>query len=183
MCVWLQITVGDVGLERAAAGSVQQSTTDGSADSSVLSVVSGQRDRFRAKVQALEEENAQFKSSINIQAIEVQTLKEDNVKLYEKIKYLRTYGQSGLQTDGVESKYKKEYEDGINPFAAFQKNASKKAVAELPAAERVVLGFMRFIVANPSARKLALGYICLLHFLMFITMFTYTSTKPSRCIT
>jgi hypothetical protein len=31
------------------------------------------------------------------QAVEVATLKTDNVKLYEKIKYLRAYGQSSMQ--------------------------------------------------------------------------------------
>ena len=65
-----QITVGDVGLERAAA--LTQSSPiapDGTVhDSSVLSVVSGQRDRFRTKVQQLEEENSQLKASVNIQA-------------------------------------------------------------------------------------------------------------------
>ena len=84
------------------------------------------------------------------QAAEVGTLKADNVKLYEKIKYLRAYGQSAMQArrawrcqcgcqhgaarcntvgsarpaaqvDSTEQRWKKEYDDGINPFAAFQR--------------------------------------------------------------
>ena len=41
------------------------------------------------------------------------------------------------------------------------KHGYVQAVAELPAAERVVLGFMRFIVSNPNARKMALVYVSL----------------------
>ena len=92
------------------------------------------------------------------------------MKLYEKIKYLRAYGQSSMQVglgtgcvcllaalagfagfalaacrsassmahcaqvDATEQRWKKEYDEGINPFAAFQRSpadatADRTAVA------------------------------------------------------
>uniref|UniRef100_A0A6N2N5L5 Protein CASP n=1 Tax=Salix viminalis TaxID=40686 RepID=A0A6N2N5L5_SALVM len=78
----------------------------------------------------------QLKEKVGVLAAELEKTKADNVKLYGKIRYVQDYNlekvvsrgskkhaedlESGFASD-VESKYKKIYEDDINPFAAFSK--------------------------------------------------------------
>ncbi|CAN4100330.1 unnamed protein product [Withania somnifera] len=104
--------------------------------SSMLKVICNQRDRFRARLRETEEEIRQLKEKIGALTSELDKTKADNVKLYEKIRYVQDYNservisrgskkytedlESGFSSD-VESKYKKMYEDDINPFAAFSK--------------------------------------------------------------
>ncbi|CAN4098263.1 unnamed protein product [Withania somnifera] len=104
--------------------------------SSMLKVICNQRDRFRARLRETEEEIRQLKEKIGVMTSELDKTKADNVKLYEKIRYVQDYNservisrgskkyaedlESGFSSD-VESKYKKMYEDDINPFAAFSK--------------------------------------------------------------
>ncbi len=67
---------------------------------------------------------------------EIESLRADNVKLYEKMRYLQSYSQvrrgesKDVETgaDGAcEMKYKKIYEDNMNPFVLFNRK-----VANLP---------------------------------------------------
>ncbi|KAK4375535.1 hypothetical protein RND71_006212 [Anisodus tanguticus] len=104
--------------------------------SSMLKVICNQRDRFRARLRETEEEMRQLKEKIGALTSELDKTKADNVKLYGKIRYVQDYNservisrgskkyvedlESGVSSD-VESKYKKMYEDDINPFAAFSK--------------------------------------------------------------
>ncbi|MBA0683662.1 hypothetical protein Goari_025299 [Gossypium aridum] len=107
--------------------------------SSMLKVICNQRDRFRARLRETEEEIRQLKEKIGELTTELEKTKADNVKLYGKIRYVQDYNQekvisrgskkyaedleSGFTSD-VESKYKKIYEDDINPFAAFSKKVT-----------------------------------------------------------
>uniref|UniRef100_A0A2N9HK65 Uncharacterized protein n=1 Tax=Fagus sylvatica TaxID=28930 RepID=A0A2N9HK65_FAGSY len=104
--------------------------------SSMLKVICNQRDRFRARLRETEEEIRHLKEKIGLLTAELEKTKADNVKLYGKIRYVQDYNhervvsrgskkqaedlESGFASD-VESKYKKIYEDDINPFAAFSK--------------------------------------------------------------
>ncbi|KAG8483109.1 hypothetical protein CXB51_022069 [Gossypium anomalum] len=108
--------------------------------SSMLKVICNQRDRFRARLRETEEEIRQLKEKIGELTTELEKTKADNVKLYGKIRYVQDYNQekvisrgskkyaedleSGFTSD-VESKYKKIYEDDINPFAAFSKKVGE----------------------------------------------------------
>ncbi|WRX18047.1 CASP [Theobroma cacao] len=108
--------------------------------SSMLKVICNQRDRFRARLRETEEEIRQLKEKIGELTAELEKTKADNVKLYGKIRYVQDYNQekvisrgskkyaedleSGFTSD-VESKYKKIYEDDINPFAAFSKKVGE----------------------------------------------------------
>ncbi|XP_035547013.1 protein CASP isoform X2 [Juglans regia] len=111
--------------------------------SSMLKVICNQRDRFRARLRETEEEIRQLKEKIGLLSVELEKTKADNVKLYGKIRYVQDYNhekvvsrgskkqaedlESGFTSD-VESKYKKIYEDDINPFAAFSKKGKRSKV-------------------------------------------------------
>lgn len=74
-----------------------------SSASSILPIITSQRDRFRARNAELEEElRKQFETISELRA-EVKTLQSDNLGLYEKMRYLQAYGNSATNTNASQS--------------------------------------------------------------------------------
>lgn len=154
--------------------------------SSMLKVIINQRDRFRARLRETEEEIRQLKEKISMLSVELEKTKADNVKLYGKIRYVQDYNldkvvsrgskkasedlESGFSSD-VESKYKKIYEDDINPFAAFSKKERDQRYKELGFRDRITLSSGRFLLGNKYARTFAFFYTIGLHALVFICLY------------
>uniref|UniRef100_A0A2P2M2C4 Uncharacterized protein MANES_01G012900 n=1 Tax=Rhizophora mucronata TaxID=61149 RepID=A0A2P2M2C4_RHIMU len=154
--------------------------------SSMLKVICSQRDRFRTRLRETEEEIRQLKEKIGELTVELEKTKADNVKLYGKIRYIQDYNlekvvsrgsrkhaedlESGFSSD-VESKYKKIYEDDINPFAAFSKKERDQRYKELGFRDRITLSSGRFILGNKYARTFAFFYTIGLHFLVFTCLY------------
>lgn len=154
--------------------------------SSMLKVIINQRDRFRARLRETEEEIRQLKEKISMLTGELEKTKADNVKLYGKIRYVQDYNlekvvsrgskkhsedlESGFSSD-VESKYKKIYEDDINPFAAFSKKERDQRYKELGFRDRITLSSGQFLLGNKYARTFAFFYTIGLHALVFICLY------------
>ncbi|KAF9263314.1 hypothetical protein L218DRAFT_341638 [Marasmius fiardii PR-910] len=110
-----------------------------SADTSILPIVTSQRDRFRQRNAELEEElRKQFQIISDLRS-EIKTLQSDNLKLYEKVRYMQSYREeagtrpvtsqldplpapSGSSDDMGE--YRNRYEEAMNPFEAFRGRVS-----------------------------------------------------------
>jgi homeobox protein cut-like len=123
-------------------------------DTSILPIVTSQRDRFRQRNAELEEVSRyflrdrqadqkelrkQFDSISDLRA-EIKSLQSDNLKLYEKVRYTQSYrdtaipGPSGSSGAGMLSgalrreddigRYKDKYEESMNPFEAFKGRVS-----------------------------------------------------------
>ncbi|GCB69946.1 hypothetical protein scyTo_0010673 [Scyliorhinus torazame] len=58
---------------------------------SLLSIISSQRERFRARNQELESDNRMMQQTLHALQSELDNLRADNIKLYEKIKFLQSY--------------------------------------------------------------------------------------------
>lgn len=154
--------------------------------SSMLKVICNQRDRFRARLRETEEEIRQLKEKIGALTSELDKTKADNVKLYEKIRYVQDYNservisrgskkyvedlESGFSSD-VESKYKKIYEDDINPFAAFSKKERDQRYKELGLRDKITLSSGRFLLGNKYARTFVFFYTIGLHILVFTCLY------------
>ncbi|THG03050.1 hypothetical protein TEA_010724 [Camellia sinensis var. sinensis] len=168
--------------------------------SSMLKVICNQRDRFRARLRETEEEIRQLKEKIGVLTVELERTKADNVKLYGKIRYVQDYNlekvvsrgskkpvedlESGFSSD-VESKYKKIYEDDINPFAAFSKKERDQRYKELGLRDKITLSSGRFLLGNKYARTFAFFYTIGLHFLVFTCLYkmsalSYLSNGPEE---
>ena len=65
--------------------------TTSSADHSILPIVTSQRDRFRQRNSELEEQLRQQSEQISNLRNETSQLQKDNLKLYEKVKYMQSY--------------------------------------------------------------------------------------------
>ncbi|KAG9127497.1 hypothetical protein FRC07_013035 [Ceratobasidium sp. 392] len=98
-------------------------------DNSILPIVTSQRDRFRQRNAELEEELRKQFDSISELRGEVKSLQSDNMKLYEKVRYMQSYRDEGSaswssltapQASNDLGKYRTMYEDSLNPFQAFR---------------------------------------------------------------
>ncbi|KAL3512268.1 hypothetical protein ACH5RR_024985 [Cinchona calisaya] len=154
--------------------------------SSMLKVICSQRDRFRARLRETEEEIRHLKEKIGMLNAELEKTKADNVKLYGKIRYVQDYNsekvisrgskkyaedlESGFSSD-VESKYKKIYEDDINPFAAFSKKERDQRYKELGLRDKITLSSGRFLLGNKYARTFVFFYTIGLHVLVFTCLY------------
>ncbi|KAK6921140.1 CASP, C-terminal [Dillenia turbinata] len=154
--------------------------------SSMLKVICSQRDRFRTRLRETEEEIRLLKEKIGALTAELEKTKADNVKLYGKIRYVQDYNnekvisrgsrkqaedlESGFSSD-FESKYKKIYEDDINPFAAFSKKERDQRYKELGIRDKITLRSGRFLLGNKYARTFAFFYTIGLHILVFTCLY------------
>ncbi|KAL6973556.1 hypothetical protein U1Q18_027742 [Sarracenia purpurea var. burkii] len=169
---------------------------------SMLKVICNQRDRFRARLRETEEEIRLLKEKIGQLTVELEKTKADNVKLYGKIRYVQDYNlekvvsrgskkhaedlESGFSSD-VESKYKKIYEDDINPFAAFSKKERDQRYKDLGLRDKITLSSGRFLLGNKYARTFAFFYTIGLHILVFTCLYrmsalSYLSNGPEESL-
>lgn len=109
-----------------------------SAETSILPIITSQRDRFRQRNAELEEELRKQFEAITETRNEMKALQADNLKLYEKVRYLQSYREDGSSAGvggaggapGVHSavarkdeelaKYRGIYEDQMDPFGKFR---------------------------------------------------------------
>nr|XP_014332804.1 PREDICTED: uncharacterized protein LOC102271051 [Bos mutus] len=96
------------------------SLPEGQVDS-LLSIISSQRERFRARNQELEAENRLAQHTIQALQTELDSLRADNIKLFEKIKFLQSYPGRGGGSDDTELRYSTQYEERLDPFSSFSK--------------------------------------------------------------
>jgi CASP C terminal len=128
----------------------------------VATIVMAQRDRLRARCEALEAERDSFKHELQAQVQASESLKSDNTKLYEKVRYLQNYNNrqgSGMAQRG--SAYhrgsasaaadrdldlealEQRYEASVDPFKQFSRAERQRKLNEMSPMERTV-----FIVAK-----------------------------------
>lgn len=101
--------VGDHGSDNQSAG--------------LLTIVTGQRDRFRTRNAELEEElRVQVEALAELRGT-AQQLQTDNLAMYEKVRYLERSGPTyppGSTAVTIDEPYSKRYEQSLNPFEAFR---------------------------------------------------------------
>jgi len=171
--------------------STDRTATSGADLGAMLKIISNQRDRFKTLVTQLEgvrialeaaltrslahslthssiaiascaQDVAELQKQLAQQRGQVASLQSDNVKLYEKIRYLESYSNisrgrrdvtdieagavgSGAKDDAIETKYHKLYEDSVNPFVLFNKKVrittTTTAASEHAVIDRLLAAF------------------------------------------
>ncbi|KIM91916.1 hypothetical protein PILCRDRAFT_57062 [Piloderma croceum F 1598] len=182
-----------------------------SADTSILPIVTSQRDRFRQRNAELEEASSPsspFPASelrrqfhiISELRTEIKSLQSDNLKLYEKVRYMQSYREeaasrpvsqlnplpppssslsSSSRPDDM-SKYRARYEEAMNPFEAFRGREATRAYQSLNPVERGVLVLTRSILGNRRARTAFVIYAAALHLLVMFTTYECTTSSGSQ---
>ena len=154
-----------------------------------LRLVVVQRERARRQAEDLEAENRRQQDLNKTQQSEIRKLHADNLRLFEKAKFLEAaagggggsagggggvsapVGRNSIAEASVEGRYAKIYEDKVNPFAAFHRKEKQRQYANLNPAEKVVLNFAKFVAANKHARYFLIGYIVCMHLLVSGAMY------------
>ncbi|EJU04049.1 Golgi vesicle transport-related protein [Dacryopinax primogenitus] len=153
------------------------------ADTSILPIVTSQRDRFRTRNAELEEELRKQFDVVSELRTEIKGLQADNLKLYEKVRYMQSYrDEGGVPTPATSrplivpqndemSRYRNVYEESMNPFEAFRGREAARAVKALNPLERGVLTLTQAILANRRARIAFVIYAASLHILVMFTTY------------
>ena len=176
------------------SGASPTGTGLGSGSTPMLSILQEQRDRFRTRMLVLENENEKLKSATSEDVKTMRQLRQDNVKLYEKIKYLQAYkgGASGRlnpnqrsevvlnigSENEVEKRYGSLYAAQSNPFQSFSRTQERKRYKNLSAVERFTLDASRFFLANKYTRSFLFFYGVALHTLVIATIYLW---EHARC--
>lgn len=136
--------------------------------SSILPIVTQQRDRFRTRNKELEQDLKNLKAQLNDQKSKVDSVNADNKDLYQRIRYLSSHNSQPAQARDPENKYKENYEMELHPIEQFRQSETKRINAELPPTERVFISVVRFILSTSTSRYLFVGYCFTLHFLIMV---------------
>lgn len=155
--------------------------------SGILPMVQAQRDRFKQKTQQLEDELQKSYTTVTALRQEVASLQKDNLKLYEKSRYVSAYNRNGASTstygqggpssstedaeDGAASKWQSQYEANISPFAAFRGREATRAYTKMSLPERVVFSLTRIVLATRTSRNLFAGYCLGLHIVVILMLY------------
>ncbi|XP_077150552.1 protein CASP isoform X3 [Ranitomeya variabilis] len=138
---------------------------------SLLSIISSQRERFRARNQELEAENRMMHHTMRALQSELDNLRADNIKLYEKIKFLQSYAGKGSKSDDTELRYSSQYEDRLDPFSSFSRKERQRKYLSLSPWDKATLSMGRLILSNKVARTIAFFYTLFLHCLVFLVLY------------
>ncbi|KAM9320813.1 protein CASP isoform 2-T2 [Gastrophryne carolinensis] len=138
---------------------------------SLLSIISSQRERFRARNLELEAENRMMHHTMRALQSELDNLRADNIKLYEKIKFLQSYPGRGGKSDDTEMRYSSQYEERLDPFSSFSKKERQRKYLSLSPWDKATLGMGRLILSNKMARTVTFFYTLILHCLVFLVLY------------
>uniref|UniRef100_A0A2P2I5R5 Protein CASP n=1 Tax=Hirondellea gigas TaxID=1518452 RepID=A0A2P2I5R5_9CRUS len=152
-----------------------------SAAESLLPIVSAQRERFKARNDELEADIAAKSQHVTILQNEVDTLRTDNVKLYEKIRFLQSYrGEHSNKASNAEARYVGQYEESLDPFASFSRKEKQRRYSALSPFEKMTLALGRFILSNKTARTVTFIYTTILHCLIFLVLYKLAHTESCK---
>uniref|UniRef100_A0A8C3WQC2 Protein CASP n=1 Tax=Catagonus wagneri TaxID=51154 RepID=A0A8C3WQC2_9CETA len=149
-----------------ASGTLPEGQVD-----SLLSIISSQRERFRARNQELEAENRLAQHTIQALQSELDSLRADNIKLYEKIKFLQSYPGRGGGSDDTELRYSTQYEERLDPFSSFSKRERQRKYLGLSPWDKATLSMGRLVLSNKMARTIGFFYTLFLHCLVFLVLY------------
>ena len=70
----------------------------------------------------------------------------------------------------VESRYKSQYDQKLDPFTSFSAQERQRRYGQLNVLEKIILSFVQFMVGNKFARLFVFAYSVLLHMLVFTVL-------------
>uniref|UniRef100_A0A8D2QTF8 Protein CASP n=1 Tax=Zosterops lateralis melanops TaxID=1220523 RepID=A0A8D2QTF8_ZOSLA len=117
------------------------------------------------------QENRMLQHTVHALQSELDNLRADNIKLYEKIKFLQSYPGRGSSRDDTEQRYSSQYEERLDPFSSFSRKERQRKYLSLSPWDKATLGMGRLILSNKTARTVAFFYTLFLHCLVFLVLY------------
>lgn len=154
-------------------------------ESSILPIITKQRDRFREKNNELEEDLRKLFNTVAELKRKNKALQADNEELYEKTRYMAliknpqrsvgtTFASRKLLTPktntiDLENPYRESYESKLHPIEDFRRREQERVNSRLSPVERLFIFVTRSILATRFTRMLFLAYCIFLHVLVMFT--------------
>lgn len=153
-------------------------------DHSVATIIIAQRDRLRTRCDALEAERDSFKRELQVQADAAESLKTDNTKLFEKLRYLQSYNNKpgarstaysrnnsrDLDLEALEQRY----EASVDPFRQFGRTERQRKLNEMSPMERTVYVVAKTVLGTKEMRTFLFFYVLAMHLLVFMTTYHWS---------
>jgi homeobox protein cut-like len=155
---------------------------------SVATIVMAQRDRLRARCESLESERDAFKRELQGQVQASESLKSDNTKLYEKVRYLQNFNQAASRGIGSNRKgaderdldleaLEQRYEASVDPFRQFGRTERQRKMKEMSPMERIVFIVAKTVLASKEMRTALFFYVIGMHILVFSTTYHWSDSS------
>lgn len=160
-------------------------------DHSVATIIMAQRDRLRARCDALEAERDSFKRELQAQVDAAESLKADNSKLFEKMRYLQSYNNNSSNRAGAYQRnpsrdldleaLEQRYEASVDPFRQFSRSERQRKLQEMSPMERSVFVVAKTFLGSKEMRTFLFFYILSLHLLVFMTTYHWSHSDSGSC--
>lgn len=147
--------------------------------SSILPMLTAQRDRFKTRNAALESDLQKAYQTVSSLRSEIASLQKDNLNLYERTRYAASFPRaqpSGppnpnpatieIGGGGGTDRYKSVYEGSLSPFAAFRGRESARVMRRMSLPERSAFKFLRTVLSTRTSRNVFVVYFLGLHVLL-----------------
>jgi homeobox protein cut-like len=177
-------------MESAGSNSSTSAAEKAADDHSVATIIMAQRDRLRARCEALEAERDSFKRELQAQVDASESLKADNTKLFEKMRYLQSYNSNPVGRSGAYSRQasrdldlealEQRYEASVDPFRQFSKAERQRKLKEMSPMERTVFVVAKTMLGTKEMRTFLFFYVCALHLLVFLTTYHWSHSDSSH---
>lgn len=150
-------------------------------ESSILPIITKQRDRFREKNKELEDDLRKQYNLVAELKRKNKALQTDNEDLYEKTRYMALIKRAELENTGrklltpkanavdLENPYRASYESKLHPIEEFRRREQERVNSRLSPFERLFIFVTRSILATRLTRMLFLAYCVFLHCVVMFT--------------
>jgi len=152
-----------------------------SSDHTVATILISQRDRLKSRCEALEAERDSFKKELQLQVTLSDSLKTDNTKLYEKLRFLQNFAANSknkpmntsslIDRDVDLEALEQRYEASVDPFKQFNRTERLRKLKEMSHMERMVFYAAKTVLSSKQMRTALFIYVCSMHLLVFITTY------------
>lgn len=164
---------------RSGAGSGSPGLPSGESPQNLLQIVTQQRDRFRARNVELDSELRKNISTINTLRKEIETIKKDNLELYERTRYMQSYEGTKSNSTSAASKYQSLYEEGLSPFQQFRGKETERFLSRLGPFERIVHKFLRTVLSTRLSMNAFVIYCLVIHLIFTVMLFRGPKTSST----
>ncbi|GAV01269.1 hypothetical protein RvY_12008-2 [Ramazzottius varieornatus] len=159
-----------------------------------IPILERQLERLREKLKELEASNHELQTTTMAVKAEMKAVKVDNVRLYERIRYLQSYEgrksehRIAMDTSGAsqrtpshdaESRYSSAYEAKLDPFSSFNRAERQRKYDALNPVDKVTLAVSNAILGSSISRKAFFIYALLLHLLVFVVVYKMAWAESS----
>lgn len=160
-------------------------------EATLLSILTGQRDRLRARVTELETELIETKHKLTSTKKEVEAVRADNLALMERLKFIQGYtvSSSGQKNErdietgnGALNRWNKEYEDKVvNPLNDFRRREREARRKAMPLQDRAAVAVGSALVSGGRLTKsMIIVYAFALHLMAFIVLAGFSHRHADR---